>query len=93
MNTTHPNRNWRKRWTVDLLTHTARHDSGFAVRINPLNTGEWECVEIEEAAGVAEVPDLIVRDVDDYPDRKQRLMDEAVNQYRVVFEKHNRIAR
>lgn len=27
----HPNRNWRRRWTVDLETRTATHQTGFAV--------------------------------------------------------------
>ncbi len=29
--TNHPNRNWRKRWTVDLSTCTATHESGFVM--------------------------------------------------------------
>lgn len=27
----HPNRGWRKRWTIDLVGRTATHQNGFAV--------------------------------------------------------------
>jgi len=80
----HPNRNWRRRWSVDLLTGVARHDSGFAVQLTPLTTGGVECVPLQEAEGVKEAT------TNDYAKQKARLMEEAVEQYRVVLAKHQR---
>jgi hypothetical protein len=42
----HPNRGWRKRWTIDTQTRTAVHTSGFAVSFARRN-GEW-LVEITQ---------------------------------------------
>lgn len=30
--TNHPNRNWRRRWVVDLAAQTATHESGLVVK-------------------------------------------------------------
>lgn len=34
--TNHPNRGWRKRWTVDLEAATATHINGLTVRFAPV---------------------------------------------------------
>lgn len=33
--TNHPNRGWRKRWTIDLETATATHVDGWSFRFAP----------------------------------------------------------
>ena len=83
MSTPHTNRNWRRRWSIDLVVGVARHDSGFAVRLTPLKSGAWECIPLEDAAGVKEPV------TSDYAGRKTRLMREALDLYRVVYAKQH----
>ena len=37
----HPNRNWKRRWTVDHGTGIALHDSGLTARLHRLPSGDW----------------------------------------------------
>lgn len=65
MLTNHPNRNWRRRWTVDAAAMTATHDSGLIVRFR--ETGDGYDGEI-----IAGMPDLS-RSVDVATSQAQRL--------------------
>lgn len=38
----HSNRNWQRRWKVDLSTCTAVHDSGLVVRFREHPEGGWD---------------------------------------------------
>lgn len=35
----HPNRNWRRRWVIDLAAMTATHDSGLVVQFRLAEDG------------------------------------------------------
>jgi hypothetical protein len=43
----HPNRNFKKHWTVDLSRQEARHTCGFLVRFKPRSPGEWNSVLVD----------------------------------------------
>jgi len=47
LKTNHPNRNFKKHWTVDLHRQEARHTSGFLVRFRPRSPGEWNSVLVD----------------------------------------------
>jgi hypothetical protein len=42
----HPNRNWKRRWTVDHGVGIAVHESGLTARVHRFPSGEWH-VETE----------------------------------------------
>lgn len=44
----HPNRNWRRRWSVDLDANEARHTSGLTVRFQAQPDGSWQSVVIAQ---------------------------------------------
>jgi hypothetical protein len=37
----HPNRNWQRRWRVDLAACTAAHENGLVVRFREHPEGGW----------------------------------------------------
>ena len=55
--TNHPNRNWRKRWTVDLEASTATHEIGLVVQFHPV-PGEPGAHDGEVIAGLDAVQGL-----------------------------------
>lgn len=40
--TNHPNRNWRRRWVIDLAAMTATHDSGLVVQFRIADDGGYD---------------------------------------------------
>ena len=38
----HPNRNWRRRWTVDKAAMNATHDSGLVVQFRATDDGGYD---------------------------------------------------
>jgi len=54
--TTHPNRNWKRRWTVDLAARTATHQDGwvFLFAAVPGEDGgiDGECLQHPALAGL-----------------------------------------
>jgi hypothetical protein len=50
----HPNRNWKRRWTVDENAGTAVHESGFSARFYRFPSGDWH-VETENGPQTAAV--------------------------------------
>ena len=71
--TNHPNRNWRKRWTVDLEASTATHDAGLVVQFHPA-PGEPGAHDGEVIAGLDALQGLS-------PQQAARLMCEAGDIY------------
>jgi hypothetical protein len=69
----HPNRNWRRRWTVDLEAGTATHNTGLVVRFTPV-PGEPGAYDGEVIAGLDAVHGLS-------PQQAARMMREAGDIY------------
>lgn len=40
--TNHPNRNWRRRWVIDLAAMTATHDSGLVIQFRATDDGGYD---------------------------------------------------
>jgi hypothetical protein len=89
LNKTHPNRNWKHLWTVDLLKRQATHVSGFAVQILPDVHG-WEAVEIEGTSDVKDDAQTPIGNWAFEDGMKAKLMQQAVQKYRLALRRSQR---
>lgn len=72
----HPNRNWRRRWSVDQAARTATHLDGWAFIFAPASTPGQA-----PAASCIAHPSLVGRDLVDLQRTVNRIAREAVDIY------------
>jgi|SRR3984957_12002003 len=49
----HKNRNWKRKWEIDLPRKRARHTTGFEVAFRELDNGSWEVLSDNGVEAVA----------------------------------------
>jgi hypothetical protein len=62
--TNHPNRNWRRQWTVEIERHEARHVSGLVVRFRAVSDGwvvdDWQGKCIDPARRLSQAREVFL---------------------------------
>ena len=83
----HPNRNWKRRWTVDEGTMEARHECGLIVQVVAHDAGGWD---VHSPNGADIVAALAAGGEARPADRLKRLTDESVKLFVHVLAKQQR---
>jgi hypothetical protein len=83
----HPNRNWKRRWTVDESAGTAVHESGLSARFHRFPSGDWH---VETENGPQTVAALVEAGDAQAQVRVERLIWEATELFRRALERQER---